>query len=98
MFESDQRKQLKTKYNKLAGMSGPSTGKKGLGSLGVQGSNSVYGELKLSEQLHDELYVVRDQVLNMKEALEEAVFLNTKYQKELKALKKDLQKRDTEIC
>ena len=50
MFESDQKRQLRNKYNKLATMSGPSTSKKGLANL--QGANSVYGELKLSEQLH----------------------------------------------
>ena len=47
MFESDGKKQLKTKYNKMKGMSHGDSGK------------SVYGELKLSEKLHHELDIVR---------------------------------------
>jgi hypothetical protein len=54
---------LKHKYNKLS-------------SIGGGGSDTVYGELKLSEKLSGELGVVRDQVNNLQESLEEALFLN----------------------
>ena len=66
MFESNEKKVLKQKYNKLSSISG-ATGKKvkgmlnaaagglDLAAMGGEGPNSVYGELKLSEKLADEL-------------------------------------------
>ena len=57
MFESDDSKNLKSKYNKMQGI-GQATGKKfKFSQTSVRGPNqaSVYGELKLSEKLVDEL-------------------------------------------
>ena len=48
MFESDGKKQLKNKYNKMTKSS--------------QDPNTVYGELKLSEKLSNELKKVSDVV------------------------------------
>ena len=61
MFESDEKKILKNKYNKLSSISGASKilpGGIDFKAMG-KGSNSVYGELKLSEKLNDELSMQR---------------------------------------
>ena len=42
-------------------------------------SKSVYGELKLSEKLADELDIVRNEVFKLKESLEEANYLKEKF-------------------
>lgn len=62
MFESDQRKELKGKYNKLTAISGATTSvKRGASPTKSQYDavagpmGSVYGELKLSEKLAQEL-------------------------------------------
>jgi hypothetical protein len=57
MFESDEKKNLKQKYNKLSSISGASKVLPGGIDLKAMGNNtnSVYGELKLSEKLNDEL-------------------------------------------
>lgn len=47
MFESDGKKSLKNKYNKMAGIADKNR------DLGQ--NKSVYGELKLSEKLSNEL-------------------------------------------
>lgn len=69
MFESDGRKELRGKYNKLTSISaatGKGKYKSGviagdeLKNLGLGGSKSVYGELKLSEKLADDLNIVRE--------------------------------------
>jgi hypothetical protein len=73
MFESDGRKQLKAKYNKMAGIAGSHAGKFKPIMLG-DGSQSVYGELKLSEKLHTELDIVREQVDQLNEKLEYALY------------------------
>lgn len=84
MFESDEKKQLRNKYNKLTSISG-ATGKKAGAKWGaaanlamLQGGqgNSVFGELKLSEKLADELQVVRDEVDQLHESLEESLYYN----------------------
>ena len=64
MFESDGKKQLKSKYNKMKGIAQGDAGK------------SVYGELKLSEKLHQELDLVRDYVDRLREELEEVQYKN----------------------
>ena len=94
MFESEDKKQLTSKYNKMKGVSTANT-KMGYGKFAKQNdarnSNSVYGELKLSEKLVAELDVIRDHVDSLNEQLEEALYnhesavaetkqLNHKYQ------------------
>ena len=69
MFESDEKRALKNKYNKLSSISN-ATGSKVKGMFNAaaggelkslqEGPNSVYGELKLSEKLADELRLQRD--------------------------------------
>lgn len=60
MFESKSKKHLKQKYNRF----------KGVGTNALP-ANSVYGELKLSEQLSDHLNLVQIQVDFLKESLQE---------------------------
>lgn len=61
MFETDERKQLKSKYNKMAGIRAATGNKLKLGGrfklqdVAGGGNSSVYGELKLSEKLASEL-------------------------------------------
>jgi hypothetical protein len=50
MFESDGKRQLRSKYNKMQSISKSQIRKHKFQAAG-QGDNSVYGELKLSEQL-----------------------------------------------
>jgi hypothetical protein len=51
MFETDAKKLLKSKYNKIAGI-GATTGKKfKFSQMPAYEGNSVYDELKLSEKL-----------------------------------------------
>lgn len=89
MFESDAKKELRTKYNKMTSISA-ATGKGKHKVAGIPGdeikslvgTKSVYGELKLSEKLANELNIVRDQVFNLKESLEESNYLKEKFEKE----------------
>jgi len=60
MFESKSKKHLKQKYNRFKGV-----------SPNALPANSVYGELKLSEQLSHQLNLVQIQVDFLKESLEE---------------------------
>ena len=69
MFESDAKKELRFKYNKMTSISAATgKGKHKVGGVlpnqpdlaALAGSKSVYGELKLSEQLANELNIVRD--------------------------------------
>lgn len=87
MFESNEKKALKTKYNKMASI-GATTGQKlryghilpraedfqmpGVKSHGPAPPGTVYGELKLSEKLSDELNLVKSIVDQLNESLEEA--------------------------
>lgn len=48
MFESNEKKELRNKYNKMAGIRAQ-TGKKMKGRFADQQHGSVYTELKLSE-------------------------------------------------
>ena len=59
MFETDAKKLLKSKYNKIAGI-GSTIGRKFKFSLmPIHDGNSVYDELKLSEKLSHELNLIR---------------------------------------
>ena len=62
MFESDGKKDLKSRYNKLQGMN----------SQGFKGSHvdTVYGELKLSQQLLSQLKEVRSKFDSLNETIE----------------------------
>ena len=60
MFESKSKKHLKQKHNRFKAM-----------SPNALPANSVYGELKLSEQLSDHLNLVQTQVDFLKESLQE---------------------------
>lgn len=86
MFESDGKKRLKKQYNRMQGMA-RSKAKDFKVPTGGQRTNSVYGELKLSEQLHDELDVIRYQVDSLKEELEETLYEKECLQKEMDELK-----------
>ena len=80
MFESRSKKELRTKYNKLGSVM---TGGKQFGKGSAIPSNTVYGELKLSELLSNELSKVREHVDQLMEDLEDS-----NYQKE--TLKQEL--------
>ena len=77
MFESQDKKDLNSKYNKMKGVSKANT-KMGYGKFAkqndIRNNNSVYGELKLSEKLVSELDVIRDHVDRLNEQLEEAQY------------------------
>jgi hypothetical protein len=74
MFETDAKKLLKSKYNKIAGI-GAATGKKfKTHQAQAFDGNSVYDELKLSEKLSYELNLIRNKVDNLKEQLEESLY------------------------
>ena len=73
MFENDEKKYLKQKYNKMQGM-----------SRGNQ--QSVYGELKLSEKLSSELEDIKNHVNGLNERLEEALYQRDSYKIEIDQL------------
>jgi len=88
MFESEDHRDLHKKYNKMKGI-GKATGKKfKFSKIGAHGQNpeSVYGELKLSEKLVDELDKVRDMVDDLNERLEEAIYERDMYKGDLDQL------------
>jgi len=100
MFESEDQKDLAKKYNKMKGI-GKATGKKfKFSKFGAQGQNpeSVYGELKLSEKLVDELDNVKDMVDDLNERLEEAVYERDMFKTDLEQLtvKYNLAKKEVE--
>ena len=109
MFESDAKKDLRSKYNKMTSISA-ATGKgkhklpAGAAAVDVGAmpgaamfkQKSVYGELKLSEQLANELNIVRDQVYCLKESLEESNYLRDQYKREKDALQADLDRKTRE--
>jgi hypothetical protein len=103
MFESNEKKALKQKYNKLSSISGATgnkvkgmlsaaTGGLDLASLG-EGPNSVYGELKLSEKLADELKMTRDSANHYKELLEESNYHKDRFKRENDELKAEIAKQ-----
>lgn len=59
MFESDGKKRLKKQYNKIQSVASPTSRKFKMPAQN-ENSQSVYGELKLSEKLHNELDVIRE--------------------------------------
>ena len=80
MFESDEKKNLKNKYNKLSSIAN----KQGLGGIDLKTmGNSVYGELKLSEKLNDELLHSKSLVSDLREQLEETQNTRDTYKREL---------------
>ena len=88
MFESEDSKNLKSKYNKMQGI-GQATGKKfkfSQTSAPGHKEGSVYGELKLSEKLVDELDKIRDLVDDLNERLEEALYQRDSYKRDLDQL------------
>ena len=97
MFESEGKKQLKMKHNKLQ-MIGASTGRNLKFSAGVEpGSGSVYGELKLSEKLDNELQTVKDHVDRLNERLEETLYEKENLQMELDQYQKIVLDKEKEI-
>ena len=68
LFESEDKKTLKQKYNKMQGISQSQVRKFKFAQtqLGSQ-SHSVYGELKLSEKLATELDLVRKHLNSLNE-------------------------------
>lgn len=89
MFESEEKKTLKTKYNKMTSISANTRqNMKNIGSIsykadqftmpgskgGLAPPGSVYGELKLSEKLSNELLIVKQIVDRLQEDLEEAEY------------------------
>ena len=98
MFESDDKKYLKNKYNKMQGI-GAATGRNlnKFGNLAGEQSSSVYGELKLSEKLANELNAVKDHVDSLNEKLEEALYERDIYKHELAQMKKKLQLKHKEL-
>ena len=83
MFESDEKKTLKNKYNKLSSISGANKLLPGGIDLKAMGNNSVYGELKLSEKLNDELQFSKNQIAELREVLEEASNTRDRYKRDL---------------
>lgn len=83
MFESDEKKNLKNKYNKLSSISGANKLLPGGIDLKAMGNNSVYGELKLSEKLNDELMYSRQQAADLREELEQTCNTRDRFKREL---------------
>jgi hypothetical protein len=90
MFESDGKKRLKKQYNRMQGMAKSHAKQFKIPSSGEK-SGSVYGELKLSEQLHNELDVIRFQVDSLKEELEDSLYEKDSMQKQLSELQQTFQ-------
>ena len=102
MFESKQKKQLKSKYNKMTSIS-QATGKKfttttnfnaipkaedfSMSGKGHAPMGTVYGELKLSEKLSNELNIIRFEVDKLNELLEDASYQRDQYKRELEHIK-----------
>lgn len=64
-----------------------------LAAMGGEGPNSVYGELKLSEKLADELQFSRSESNHYKELLEESNYQKARFQRENNELKAELAKQ-----
>ena len=75
MFESKGKHELQQKQNKLKGLSSAST-RFSFNPDKAAGTQSVYSELKLSEHLASQLQLVRDQVDDLNEKLETALYKN----------------------
>ena len=103
MFESDEKKALKQKYNKLQSISqNTGVGKKmqGFGTNfgdfkeGANMPNSVFGELKLSEQLADELQLAKQHIASLQEQLEQSIYDNEALNEEINGQKIKLQESE----
>lgn len=57
----------------------------------------MYGELKLSEKLSNELQAVRDQVEALNESLEEACYERDQYKSEVMQLKKQMEESNNKV-
>jgi hypothetical protein len=73
MFDSENKKDLRKKYNEMAGIK--------------CAASTVLGDLKLTETLSNELECVRNQVDNLKENLEEVTVERDLHSRELTQLK-----------
>jgi hypothetical protein len=73
MFDSENKKDLRKKYNEMAGIK--------------SAASTVLGDLKLTETLSNELEGVRNQVDNLKEKLEEVTVERDIHCRELTQLK-----------
>lgn len=60
----------------------------------IQSGPSVYGELKLSEKLSNDLQMVKDQVEGLNERLEEAVYEKERYKRLVDEYEKKLDAKD----
>ena len=70
MFESDAKKILRQKHNKMAGISAATGRNIRSGQTPVKGNNaSIYDELKLSEKLSYELNLIKSKVDELNESL-----------------------------
>mmetsp|Transcript_34163 Transcript_34163/g.52431 ORF Transcript_34163/g.52431 Transcript_34163/m.52431 type:complete len:118 (-) Transcript_34163:1122-1475(-) len=96
MFESEDKKSLSLKYNKMQGMAASKVRKFKFAG-GGEASKSVYGELKLSEKLAEELESVRDHVNSMNEFLEEARYERDTFKRELDQVTLKLQIKVKEV-
>ena len=94
MFESNEKKNLRQKYNKMSLIS-QNTGK-GKFKLdgGLAAGPSVYGELKLSEKLSNDLQLVKDQVEGLNERLEEALYEKERYKRLVEEFEAKLEVRE----
>jgi hypothetical protein len=72
MFDSTEKKDLRKKYD---------------GMQGKPETNTILGDLKLTEKISNELSVVRNQVDNLNERIEEVEMERDMYKKELAVLK-----------
>jgi ABC-type Fe3+-citrate transport system substrate-binding protein len=77
---------------KVKGMLNAAAGGLDLAAMGGEGPNSVYGELKLSEKLADELQFSRSEANHYRELLEESNYHKARFQKENNELKAELAK------
>lgn len=71
MFDSNHKKDLRKKYTAMQGL--PET-------------NTILGDLKLTEKISNELETVRNQVDNLNEKIEEVEMERDMYKKELGVL------------
>ena len=72
MFEQDSKKSQKSKRQGEYGM--------------AKGADSVYGELKLSDQLQLEIYTLREDRENLREQIESLTLQNKELSKTIKDL------------
>ena len=96
MFESDGKRALKSKYNRMQGIASAGKPKFKL-QPNADGSQTVYGELKLSEKLFAELDVIRDEVNGLKEQLEESTYQRDVLTTKVDELHQELHEKQKQI-